>query len=282
MRTHIDWLSFTMNMLYGHVTGVTSDLDEEYALAIGATFTELFGEKLTAEAFGGKWEQNERSRAPYTDAWKLADCGITLFASQTLSHCTVEISGQGCETLIAKGLLNSVLQSVHSRCTRIDIASDIDTKTSPDEFIARLSHKRMRSDGAQNSASGQTRYVGSMKSERFARVYRYNPPHPRAHLLRIEHEFRRDYAKRVAAEILMSGIENVATAAGKAFGWAHSDWDLKEDTNADISIVAAERNAGKTIFWLVNSVAPAFKKLCENGTIKDPKEFIARYFISNE
>jgi len=280
MRVHIDWLSFSMRMRYDVVTGEISDLNEQYALAIEQTFLLQFGAELTAAAFGGEWTKNERSRAPYTDAWKLGDGNITLFASPSLSHCTVEISGKGCEKLITKALLHQVLQSVHSRVTRIDIAADIQTTTTPDEFIKILKHERMRSSGAQDSASGSTRYVGSMKSERFARVYRYNKPHPRAHLLRVEHEFRRDYAKKVAAEILASSLESVAVAAGEAFGWSHPVWDLKEDTNADISIVSAERNAGKTVFWLVNSVAPAFRKLVEDGTIKDAEEFIARYFLS--
>jgi len=282
MRDHIDWLTFTMTMQYGAVTGVARDFAEEYALAIEQTFLTTFGANLVAKAFGGKWEKNERSRAPYMDAWKLGEGQATLFASPTLMHCCVEISGKGCELLISAGLLDLVLSAIHERVTRIDIASDIETNIRPTEFVSEVNHERMRASGYQNSDSGETCYVGSQKSDRYARVYRYNAPHPRAHLLRVEHVFRRDYAKKVAHEVLAGGVYAVADAAGKAFGWAHEVWAKNSVNVVDLSIVAAERNEGKTVYWLVHAVAPAFRKLCESGTITDPKEFIARYFLSTQ
>jgi len=281
-RDHIDWLTFTMTMQYGAVTGVASDFAEEYALAIEQTFLTTFGAGLVAKAFGGKWDKNEKSRAPYTDAWKLGNGDITLFASPTLTHCCVEISGKGCETLISQGTMEQILLHAKDRVTRIDIASDIKTDCRPSDFVSQTSHKRMTASGYQNSTSGETCYVGSQKSDRYARVYRYNEPHPRAHLLRIECVFRRDYAKKVAAECLASGVEGVASAAGEAFGWAHPIWKACDSEGVDISIVAAERNAGKSVYWLVHSVAPAFRRLCESGVITNPEEFITRYFLSSD
>jgi len=280
MRDHIDWLTFTMTMQYGHATASASDFAEEYALAIEQTFLTTFGADLVTKAFGGKWEKNEKSRAPYMDAWKLASGNITLFASPTLTHCCVEISGQGCEKLIREGLLDLVLTAVHERVTRIDIASDIATDTRPTDFVSETSHKRMTASGYQSSTSGETCYGGSQKSDRYARVYRYNPPHPRAHLLRIECVFRRDYAKQVAKQCLASGIDAVARASGEAFGWSHPVWEAGDGDNVDISIVAAERNSGKSVYWLVHTVAPSFRRLCESGVITNPEEFITRYFLS--
>jgi len=282
MRTHIDWLTFTMTPRYlsTYPDGVT--MAEQYADAIERAFVATFGKKLTADAFGGSWEKNERSRAPYTDAWKLGDGGITLFASPSLNHCCVEISGSGCETLISKALLHKVLQQVDNRVTRIDIASDIETETRPKEFVEQVNHERMRASGYQNSDSGETCYVGSQKSDRYARVYRYNPPHPRAHLLRIEHVFRREYAKVVAAEIVAGDVNAVAASAGKAFGWNHSDWGATDCDVPDISIVTEKRNTGKTVFWLTDTVASAFKRLCADGTISNPREFLDRYFMPEE
>jgi len=282
MRTHIDWLTFTMTPRYlsTYPDGVT--MEEQYADAIERAFVATFGKKLTADAFGGSWQKNERSRAPYTDAWKLGDGGVTLFASPTLNHCCVEISGSGCEALISKALLHKVLQQVDNRVTRIDIASDIETETRPKEFVEKVNHERMRASGYQNSDSGETCYVGSQKSDRYARVYRYNSPHPRAHLLRIEHVFRREYAKVVAQQCLSNDVAEIAGAAGLAFGWAHEDWNPSISDSADISIVSAKREDGKTLYWLVNSVAPAFKRLCETGGIIDPEEFLRRYFFPAE
>jgi DNA relaxase NicK len=272
MRTHIDWLTFTMGMAYADET------DEAYANAIRYGFEDMFGKELLADAFGGNWTKNERSRAPYTDSWKLGDDGITLFASPNLNHCCVEISGQGCENLIEASLLADVLSCAKERITRIDIASDIETMVKPAEFVEKVNHERMRTSGHVLSDTGETCYVGSQKSDRYARVYRYSEPHPRAHLLRIEHVFRREYAKVVAAQITQSDIESVAKSAGNAFGWAHPVWNVTAAQEVDLSVVKAEPTMGGTVFWLIKSVAPAFKKLVEKGIITDQQKFFDDYF----
>lgn len=281
MRTHIDWLTFTMTPRFTQ-DWATLEPSDLYARSIQNAFLDMFGEDLVSDAFGGKWEQCERSRAPYRDAWDMEQAGIRLYASPTLTHCCIEISGQGCERLIAQGVINSVLRACHTRVTRIDIAADIQTDTTPTQFTASLNNGRITASGYQKSESGETCYVGSQKSDRYARVYRYAAPHPRSHLLRIEHVFRKEYAKSVAAACLGDDMESVAAAAGNIFGWAHGDWVVDSDTSADISVVRAERQAGKTVFWLVNSVAPAFKRLCDDGTIKNPEEFLNRYFLGDK
>lgn len=278
MRTHIDWLTFTLIPRYDLQRQAEMSVDESYAAAIEQAFLMTFGAELTGKVFGGTWEKRERSRAPYTDAWTMANGNITLFASVNLTHCCVEISGNGCEALLTAGLMSSVLEKIAERVTRIDIASDLETQTTPTQFVSKTKHKRMQASGFQKSNSGETCYVGSQKSDRYARVYRYNDPHPRAHLLRIEHVFRRDYAKIVASECIASGVDEVSNAAGNAFGWSHSDWDTTDGDLVDLSVVKPERNGGKTVYWLVHSVAPAFQKLCENGTIKNREAFLREYF----
>lgn len=276
MRTHIDWLTFTMTMHY------TDETTEAYANAIANAFEDMFGVKLMASVFGGNWQKREKSRAPYTDAWTDPEGGISLFVSPNLVHCCVEVSGAGCERIIAQGAMEAILAGCSERVTRIDIATDIETSTQPAEFVSIVSHERMRANGLYNSETGQTCYVGSQKSDRFARVYRYYEPHPRANLLRIEHVFRRKYAKSVARAILDTSIEATAAAAGKAFGWAHSEWNLDNATSPDISIVSPEKGGGKTISWLVRSVAPAVRRLIEDGTIRDPEQFFAQYFMPRD
>jgi len=276
MRTHIDWITFTMTMAYVDETA------EAYANAIAFGFEDMFGRDLLAEAFGGNWTKNERSRAPYTDAWTIQNGFITLFASPNLTHCCVEISGQGCEALISKDLLHKVLTKCAERVTRIDIASDITCATSPLEFAQKVNHDRMRTTGHVVSDTGETYYVGSQKSDRYARVYRYNAPHPRADLLRIEHVFRREYAKVVAGKIIESGIDRVAFSAGEAFGWAHQDWKPESKSEVDLSVVKAESTMGGTVFWLIKSVAPAFKKLVAKGVIPDPEKFLRDYFLMDD
>jgi len=238
----------------------------------------MFGKVLAQEYFSGSWEKKPTSRAPYTDAWVLPARGLSLFASPTLTHACVEISGQGCEAAIEKGLMQDIIKACASRVTRVDIASDIETSTQPSAFVSIVSHERMRANGQQNSETGQTCYVGSKSSDRYARVYRYYAPHPRSHLLRIEHVFRRKYAKTVIQAILDTSLNDVAAAAGKAFGWAHSDWDIEQNEQADISITAPERGKSSTIAWLVRSVAPAIRRLIADGTINNPDLFFETYF----
>jgi len=276
MRTHIDWITFTIPMIY------FDESDEAYANAIKNGFMDMFGADLVANIFGANWEKMERARAPYKDTWSIRERGVSLYASPNLTHATVEISGEGCERIIAVDRMEAVLEKCALRITRIDVATDIETSTQPSEFVEIVSHDRMRASGRQSSETGETCYVGSKKSDRYARVYRYYAPHPRAHLLRIEHVFRRKYAKSVAKAILDTSITAAAAAAGKAFGWAHSEWDLEAQELADISITSPERNAGGTVTWLVRSVAPAIRRLIADGTIRDPEQFFQRYFMPEE
>lgn len=255
---------------------------DEYLQALTYALQDTFGYELATEAFGEQWTKQERGRAPYKDSWRLGDRGITLFASPELPHCCIEISGAGCEHLIAENVLNDVLQCVMERVTRIDIASDIETTVTPAQFVAQTHHDRMRAGGSQRSETGETEYVGSQKSDRYARVYRYAEPHPRAHLLRIEHVFRRDYAKVVAARVIQETAQSVVAAAGEAFGWSHEVWNVDASEVADISIVGEQRKANNTVFWLIKSCAPAFKRLVSEGEIRDPEAFLRTYFIGQD
>lgn len=275
MRTHVDWLSFTCPVIYR--TGEAQIYEE----AVREGMYELLGEDIYRHFMEAEWIHEARGRAPYTDTWGTRDTGVTLYASPNTTHATIEISGQGCELLIQSGWMRRLLPMVAERVTRIDIACDIETDTMPMDFVARRDHERMRSSGMMNSDTGETCYIGSKQSERFARVYRYFPPHPRSHLLRVEMVFRREHAKQVARAIVASSIGEVGVAAGKAFGWSHRDWDVTTDSSPDISITAPERNAGKTVSWLVRSVGPAIQRLIADGTIRDPQAFFRTYFLPN-
>jgi len=92
--------------------------------------------------------------------------------------------------------------------------------------------------------------------------------------------FRREAAKIVARNIVDQQLDNVAASAGKIFGWAHPVWQPSTSTAIDLSAVSAEREMGKTVFWLVDTVAPCFQRLCREGIIKDPEQFITRYFLT--
>jgi len=275
MRTHIDWLAFTLYPEY------PDDTFEGYTTAINTALVRVFGAENYLLAVGGDWRKREKSRAPYMDAWTNGDNDIVVFASSTLRHCSVEVTGTGCERLIALGILDGLLANVKDAVSRIDIATDIITDVTPQEFVSVTTHERMRTSGHQTSETGETCYVGSQKSDRYARVYRYYYPHPRHELLRVEVVFRRDHAKKVALACLDSGENSVARAAGNAFGFSHSVWKPDLAQHADISIVSDNRKGGNTVFWLIKSCAPAFKRLVKSGDIKDPEAFIHQFFMSD-
>jgi len=261
-------------------TNYFQNTDDPYADAIAQAFLDMFGDTVRRDVFGGNWAKNEHSRAPYMDAWRLGETGITLYASPTLTHCCVEISGRGCETLIEKETLGVVLGLCKERVTRIDIACDIETEVTPPDFVEQKSHVRMRTSGHYTSSTGETCYVGSQKSDRFCRVYRYNPPHPRCNLLRIEYVFRRDQAKTVANACATEGTDAVSRAAYLAFGFSHVVGIQEGGKHANITVISDNHKGGNTVFWLVDTVAPCFQKLVRNGVIKDPDAFLLRYFLS--
>lgn len=276
MRTHVDWITFTFTPVYPDGT------QEGYVEALARGLQDMFGSKLWNEFWNGEWRNHAKGRAPYSDSWTLGEMGLTLYASPILAHACVEISGKGCENLISLGYMEPILAQCASRVTRIDVACDIETSVRPRDFVTQVKHERMRAHGEQISESGETCYVGSQKSERYCRVYRYNAPHPRAHLLRVEHVFRREYAKVVCRNVAERDVDSVAAACGDAFGWAHPVWQVDTNDRVDISIVAPERQMGKTVYWLVDTVAPTFRRLAREGVIKDPEAFIQRYFLSGE
>lgn len=277
MRTHIDWLTFTLSPVW--ISEIPPEgFENAYLNALMDGFISVFTAETVGKAFAGAWEKQQRSRAPYTDSWKLGAKSITVFASAALKHFTVEISGHGCEILIADGELLNVLEAIHERITRLDIACDIETGVKPSEFVKTLNHARMRSSGSQISETGETQYVGSQKSERYARVYRYNPPHPRSHLLRVEHVFRKEYARMVAKFIVENGVDHAAFPSGKAFGWQHEIWQPSDYTGVGFTANGASKKGNATLFWLINSAAPAFKRLCQEGIVGDPVQFLNTYF----
>jgi len=276
MTVKIDWLSWSMPMV------LMTHTDESYALCIERAFHDMFGARLTAEVLGGKWDDKKAKRAPYKDSWEKVGTGLSMYASRELNHMLVEVSGNGCDYLRREGVLETVLANAADRMTRIDIAVDLETDTDPMDFASMRTNGRIEAIGDYKSASGRTVYVGSQKSERFCRVYRYNAPHPRSHLLRVEMVFRRAGAKSVAKALCASSDDMVAADAGDYYGWYHPTWQLRDGDASKITPVSSERNMGKTVFWLVKQVAPAFKRAVSEGVIIDPVKFLTDYFLEKD
>lgn len=273
MSTKVDWLSWSCPVRY------SSPNDEAYAIAIENALCDQLGKWLCDALFSAKWKLQDHGRQPYKHVWKRDDAPIVMFTHPNLNHMTVEASGQGCDWLREQGLFDVLLEHVSDRVTRLDLATDIETCTTPTEFCSSGVSERFTARGIYTSDTGETVYVGSQKSEKFARVYRYAPPHPRSGLLRVEHVCRRDQAKVIARMLSDTPIENVAASLGASFGWQNAAWSLRGLETQSISTVRGERSASGTVRWLITSVAPAFKRMVQQGEIQDAEQFVRSYFL---
>lgn len=202
-----------------------------------------------------------KARAPYNVAMQHTPSKIIVYASARTSHFLVESGGQACDWLNEKGILLGTLALVYDRVTRLDIATDIATPTTPLDFVAERKVNRMKSHSEFVSASGTTCYIGSRTSDWYSRVYRYNEPHPRAALLRVEVVFKGARAKSASLALLENDAEVIALEAGRQFGWMHACWNNEIQPEVEINPNRPERKKGKTEFWLYDTVAPLLVRL---------------------
>lgn len=183
------------------------------------------------------------------------------------NHILIEMPGTACQAARDAGVFEAILVTAQPRATRIDIAVDFPNGCSPAEFVGAGYNQRFASHASIISAEGSTEYVGSMKSERYARVYRYNPPHPRAGTLRVEHVLRGDYAKEVTAVLPVQGMPDIVARLGNTFGWLASAWKPDVVTDGKIRSKRADRHEPGRVRWLHKVVFPALVKAHQQGLI---------------
>lgn len=216
-------------------------------------------------------------RPPYAVSWQAN--GITCYAGKPRT-VLVEVSGQGCAYLLGKGIDLCSYEAVLRGVTRIDLAADMLCKTSPDTFVECADKKHIRSSGRFVSDSGHTNYVGSKKSDRYARVYRYSPPHPRHDYLRCEMVMRHEQARKCALFVSTDGLEAAISVYGDMFGWKHPEWQIEAVTGHSVPTgVTIRRSSNKTIIWLIRQAAPAFQRCVDEGSISDPHSFLEEHFL---
>ncbi len=265
---HIDWLSFTLPYV-PQLVGEGEPPHREALNTILAFSPTLYDLLATVPDFA-----EGSGRAPFKHSIRSSAEGIAIFYGHKSRLVLLEFSGGGCRWLVDRMIMDHVLETFSDRVTRIDIAHDWETETKPAEFAALRDEGRFKSIGNFDSASGQTVYIGSRTSERYARVYRYAPPHPRAHLMRVEIVLRKEMAKVAADYCLRNGVLNGLLAIGEAFGWAHPLWDgLKAGEQEEIQWRPREKG-GSTLRWLYKQVSPAVKKVLESGDTEGVKDWL--------
>lgn len=272
MINHIDWVSFSVPM------PASGNADERTVLEDLQAELHRLDPGLLEALDVYSTPLPSKGRAPYRHSWQYKRQGVTLFTHPNLNHALVEISGHGCQRLIAMNVLDPIIQLARNRITRLDVASDMFTGTRPLEFVGKRHEGRYKSHSEVVSSSGETCYVGSAKSDRYARVYRYNPPHERSNLLRCEFVVKGETARLMVDTILSDGIDAVAASLGIAFGWQHPSWTEDATAPAELTVWRPERRKGKTAFWLADTVAPLLVKMHNAGDI-DIYQWLQDYVI---
>lgn len=260
MFIRIDWISFSVEV---KPTGVDDERKAANAAAHAIAALSPIAARLLE--LDGDW-QPRNGRAPYKASWHNEAVGATIFVHPRLTHALVEISGRGCERLYNIGADMAMLGGVQSRLTRVDLACDMETKAKPSEFTQECDMKRFKSTSHVVSPSGETVYLGARSSDRYCRVYKYNAPHERSHLLRCEFVVKAANAKLFSERLRTEGYRACAAALGDAFGFNHAAW-LPGANPADVRTFRAERREGKTLYWLASTVAPLFLRLHSEGVI---------------
>lgn len=240
---------------------------------------------IPQQAYAAVTRQHLPDYMPEPEKWKVCNPRrSTVFGYDYEGHCkvylgfdgivTVEHTGLGCSFLDELDLLFPLIAREAEHCSRIDLAADILTDADPFDFVNMRTDKRTTSHKDELTTSGRTYNVGSIKSERHAKVYRYTAPHPRHMFLRIEYTFHRRDAKNIARECDEYSLAALCKMAGKRYGWTHPDYqpDLNA-TDMEIKAWRPDRRAGKRVFWLYNQVIPAIVKTARAGEI-DLEEFI--------
>lgn len=210
----------------------------------------------------------EKGNGFYSVRLRHENSGAAISFGEINAHLFIELSGRACQNFDALDCLLSLIALTHERCSRIDFAVDIETETKPEHFSASRNGAAFKSNGTLISPSGTTCYLGSRKSERMARVYRYNEPHPRSNLLRVEAEYKGDAAKAMSKHLSKTDVRTACLDAHKPFGWIHSAWGSEEGEGQKIPYKAYKPDNASTIRWLYGDVITALRKAIETGLVE--------------
>jgi len=255
--TRIDWLAFTVRLPVCE----TWQQAHERLLDVLASELECF------PSFDDADIRPITGRPPYRTA--TTKNGISLLVNHLVPHATVEVTGQGCVMLGEAGMRELLASKrVQEATTRLDIATDILTTVQPLEVQQAGYSERFESYSIVQSKSGDTLYVGSPKSDRFVRVYRYAEPHERAPFLRVEYVMRGDKAKAMMRFVADSTVVMAAASLNHVFDWRHPLFDSCKDSPR-VPTIANNRASIGTQQWLMQQVRPALLKLAATGELSE-------------
>jgi hypothetical protein len=258
----IDYYSFTIQIAEP-LGKAMFDADNQYAIEV---FLSLFENQETRDKLSKGWE-GENAKGFYATRLRHVPSNVALSYGIVNSHIFVELAGQACANFDSQEMLITLIERTHERATRIDFAVDIETDVTPKIFIEARSNKSFKSSGNKYSPTGATEYLGGRSSERMARVYRYNPPHPRHAFLRVEAEYKGNAAKSFTKHLVETDIQQACLDAHKPFGWEHKVWDTGDCSTTRITYRTFRPNTASTLVWLYGDVISAICKAKKTGLL---------------
>jgi hypothetical protein len=261
VEAKIDYITYTVPCAQHFEPG---DLDDvQRALNI---FSDFSGEWASPIRDRHGWELYKAKGFYHTRVFH-ADSKISVSFGNVNAHVYVEIGGQACDYVRREGSIKDLLQRIGTRASRLDFAVDMETEMSVRQFIVNRQGQAFKAGGDIFSEDGETSYVGSWKGERFARVYRYHEPHPRAKLLRAEVVLRGSYAKQAVEIVLAEGEVAAALVAHKPFNWTSPVWQPSVVTQSRIVSQRSDKQDAGTVRWLMGDVVSAVVKNHNNGLL---------------
>jgi len=262
MNYSVDYYSFTILIDRQLGLGMFNS-DRTYVLH---TFNERFNLEIVGTNDHDTWT-TEKAKGFYTYRLRHAGTDIVLSYGATNNHILCECAGKSCNTLDGNDLLDGLIRATADRTTRIDFAVDIETDIDPKTFIEARKSIAFKSTGSKRSPTGRTEYLGGRSSERMARVYRYEPPHPRSKFLRVEAEYKGAAAKTAARHLVTAGLIQACLDAHSAFQWSHATWTPADGHYGKIPYSAYNPSNANTVHWLYGTVITALSKAIKMGLI---------------
>jgi DNA relaxase NicK len=259
MDTKIDYLAFTVG-----THPLPKELTDDVQDYVMSAFANCGVAGAWADLSKLEWEVTP-ARGFYRWCAREKSMSMSISWGDTNNHIYVQFPGLACEFLRDREILDAIIAANSERMSRIDFATDIECSTGVDEFARARGNNRIKTEGGFRSEQGDTYYLGSRTSDRFARVYRYHPPHPRARWLRIEIELKHDAARKAAALYLHSGLLPTAQAAHLVFSWQHPTWQPLAEQASVLRTQRYDREGSTEVRWLLTAVLPALKKYQSTG-----------------
>ncbi len=252
----IDWVSLSAQVPLGD--GPAEPVIHKACALVASVWPSERAGYANARLTGG------RGAARWGLAWP-AD-GVQLFAGDKSGWVALEFSGLGCNVLRECQALDMVLALDTWRITRLDLAIDI-PGADPGEIAGSVDALRFKTRSSMQSVQGETHYIGSAKSDRMVRVYRYNLPHPRAGLCRVEFVLRNGAARKGAQAILDNGLASVGAELVRKFGFTSPALDGVGLAKPIHSYSTGERTRTGKYRWISGQAIPGIARAIKEGIV---------------